>query len=245
MGKYKEISNEEDYFSTMLNEGSTNAKQPASCDKSLLPDEKRIEKLCQIALETRNFEINLYWKRTTYYWAFIAADLAAFALVYTRKNPDFQTYMIMAILALCGVLFSVGWFFANKGSKYWQENWENHIGLLVSKYYGPIFKILHHPEGGLINGSPFSVSKINQIISGFVTLVWSAMLIFSIWKIWKVNPSEFCINLLTTIIFIICCLGVFFIIARYARSGTYSAYKKWKKEQEQEVWFYMSTKDSD
>lgn len=75
-------------------------------------------KLCEIALETRKFEIDLYWKRTTYYWAFSAAIIAAYALVYTKKDPGVGSYTLLSVLALCGVVFSLGWYLANRGSKY-------------------------------------------------------------------------------------------------------------------------------
>ena len=48
------------------------------------------------ALDIRKFEIELYWKRATYYWAFIAAAFAGYALTYktaadheprTRSRP--------------------------------------------------------------------------------------------------------------------------------------------------------------
>lgn len=35
-----------------------------------------------LALDIRKFEIDLYWKRATYFWAFIAAAFAGYALTY-------------------------------------------------------------------------------------------------------------------------------------------------------------------
>lgn len=153
----------------------------------------------------------------------------------------------MAILALCGIVFSVGWFLANKGSKYWQENWEDHIGLLVSKYYGPIFKMLRNPERGLINGSPISVSKINQIISGFVAFVWGALLVFSILGIWGVNiTTGLGLKLVSTIALVAICAWIVSVLCKCTRSGIYSKYCDWKKEPEKKeqerVRFYMGKK---
>lgn len=144
-------------------------------------------KLCEIALETRKFEIDLYWKRTTYYWAFSAAIIAAYALVYTKKDPGVGSYTLLSVLALCGVVFSLGWYLANRGSKYWQENWEDHIAQQITRHYGPIFKILKHPKRQKrlwgIGGFPFSVSKINQLTSGFLFFVWIILLIVSLCKV--------------------------------------------------------------
>ncbi len=219
----KDIIDEESYFKEF----------PQWKDKSSSKKSPSNEKLCEIALATRNFEIELYWKRTTYYWAFCAATIAAFALVYTKANPTTGTYTILAILALCGTAFSLGWYLANRGSKYWQENWESHMGLLITKQYGPIFKILKYPDQKKywgLGGYPFSVSKINQITSGVMTLVWILLFIYSLCKIgdcslsWFTKPPMIIIITLAILL-----LGIIITLFFLAESGHYKMYKKEKK----------------
>ena len=79
------------------------------------------------ALETRRFEIELYWRRATYFWTLIAASLAAFFLLMSADNPRQDLIFIVACI---GVTLSLAWYLANRGSKYWQENWERHIDVL-------------------------------------------------------------------------------------------------------------------
>ncbi|EIJ8446517.1 hypothetical protein LJP04_004306, partial [Salmonella enterica] len=46
--------------------------------KIFLDDAKKNEKALTYALDIRKFEIDLYWKRASYFWAFIAATFAGF-----------------------------------------------------------------------------------------------------------------------------------------------------------------------
>jgi hypothetical protein len=136
------------------------------------------------ALDIRKFEIELYWKRATYFWTFIAAAMAGYFLI-QKTEGDVNTYLSIVIGCL-GFVFSFAWFWVNKGSKYWQENWENHVDLIEDFVVGPLYKIVtERPEEDnkkrikdfVIGPAPYSVSKINQIVSLFVTLLW-AVLIF-------------------------------------------------------------------
>ena len=41
----------------------------------------------RFALEIRKFEIELYWKRGTYFWAFIAVAFAAYGVTTRAEGP--------------------------------------------------------------------------------------------------------------------------------------------------------------
>jgi len=148
-------------------------------------DPKRKEAL-EHALDIRKFEIELYWKRATYFWTFIAATLAGYAVVHASASLQPKTDLLV-VLSCFGIVFSFGWFCVNRGSKQWQENWENHVDMLEDPIIGPLYKtILKRPpsEGvaqhvvDFITGpSPYSVSKINQIISLYVTALWVFLLV--------------------------------------------------------------------
>src|SRR5258706_16354530 len=47
---------------------------------------RRTEAALQHALDIRKFEIDLYWRRATYFWAFIAAAFAAYAAVQSAQS---------------------------------------------------------------------------------------------------------------------------------------------------------------
>lgn len=119
------------------------------------------------AWEIRNFEIELYWKRATYFWAFQISILAAFGLsVRYFKEPELQP--VIFLFANIGIIISFAWLFANKASKFWQQNWEGHIDLLEDELSGPLYKTLVKRD----SKNSFSVSRINEHISMYFCVVW-------------------------------------------------------------------------
>lgn len=149
--------------------------------------EKR-ERALNLALDIRKFEIELYWKRATYFWTFIAASLAAFGAIQASSIANKEDLSI--ILSCFGTVFSFGWLAVNRGSKHWQENWENHVDMLEDKEVGPIYKVIitRSPPKGcrekimhcITGPSQISVSKVNQIISLYISLLWIVLLVYSL-----------------------------------------------------------------
>ena len=148
---------------------------------------KEPEALAQ-ALDIRKFEIELYWKRATYFWTFIGATMAGFLAVQASSATNKQDLAV--ILSCLGVVFSFAWVCVNRGSKFWQENWEKHVDVLEDKVTGPLYKIVMSRNKmekfsekaiHLITGpSSISVSKVNQIISFYVFLLWVCLLFYSL-----------------------------------------------------------------
>lgn len=140
------------------------------------------------ALDIRKFEIALYWKRATYFWTFIGASLAGYIAV--QASASTSKTDLSVLLCCLGLVFSFSWLVANRGSKYWQENWENHVDMLEDPVTGPLYKVVltrRDPQGWrervdhLLTGpSPFSVSKINQLLSLFTTAIWLILLVHSL-----------------------------------------------------------------
>jgi len=129
------------------------------------------------ALEIRRFEIDLYWRRATYFWTLIAASFAGFFALAGTGDP--QRSGLTFLVTCIGLLLSVGWYLANRGSKYWQDNWERHVDLLETEIIGPLYKTtVATTKFSWIkfwDGYPYSVSKVNQLISLFIVLVWLAL----------------------------------------------------------------------
>ncbi|MBB1407584.1 hypothetical protein [Pseudoalteromonas sp. SG44-17] len=150
--------------------------------------DKKHEKALEHALDIRKFEIELYWKRATYFWTFIGAIFAGFIAIQASSVDEKQDLSV--ILSCLGVVFSFAWVCVNRGSKQWQENWEKHVDMLEDKVTGPLYKVVlrrNAPKGikensiHLITGpSPISVSKINLLISLYVTVLWCFLLFNSL-----------------------------------------------------------------
>ncbi len=169
------------------------------------------ERALQYALDTRKFEIELYWKRATYFWTFIGATLAGYLVIQTAKDfPERQYFSV--ILGCLGFLFSFAWHCVNRGSKQWQENWENHVDLLEDSIVGPLYKTVlrrRPPENlrervvNLVTGPfPISVSGVNQIISLYVVVLWSLIIKRSIGPVDFLLPVrwDFAIPIIATAI---------------------------------------------
>ena len=147
----------------------------------LLMDRYKKEKAFEKAHDIRKFEIELYWKRTTYFWAFIAASFAGYFAILTSKSISFQEQYLFLIESI-GFVFSLGWFFVNRASKHWQLNWEKVIDSLEDDITGPLMKNHinnHNSFWSLTLSYRFSVSRINQIISCFITLIWFLRMILT------------------------------------------------------------------
>jgi hypothetical protein len=156
--------------------------------KDFLSDKARREKALERALDTRKFEIELYWKRATYFWTFIGAVLAGFIAIQASSIDNKNDLSV--VLSCVGFVFSVAWFCVNRGSKYWQENWEKHVDMLEDEDSGPLYKVVltrGKAQGfcdkarHVVTGpSPLSVSKINQLISLYVSILWITLVWYSL-----------------------------------------------------------------
>ena len=98
------------------------------------------EKALERALDIRKFEIDLYWKRAAYFWAFIGATFAGFLAIQASAADNKQDFAV--ILSCLGVTFTFAWFCLNRGSKFSQENWEKHVDVLEDQVTGPLYKVV-------------------------------------------------------------------------------------------------------
>jgi len=137
-----------------------------------------------LALDIRKFEIDLYWKRATYFWAFIAAAFAGYALTY--KGGSSHEPWLSLLFSSLGLVFAFAWYLVNRGSKFWQNNWERHVDLLEDMTLGPLYKVVAvSPEKNpLTAAGPFSVTKINQMLSLFVAIVWLLLMAKEVGPVW-------------------------------------------------------------
>lgn len=131
------------------------------CELGKKPCEEKTkwEKAYERACKNREFEIELYWKRTTYFWAFITTIYVAYYNVLTNVYDKEYWHFPLLVLSGLGLFFAVTWVLTSKGSRHWQENWENHVFMLEDAVSGPLFKIFKK--------NSFSVSKVN-LMSGYV-----------------------------------------------------------------------------
>jgi hypothetical protein len=54
-----------------------------------------------------------------------------------QGRAEFSSIYVVTCL---GFLFSLAWYFVNRGSGAWQRNWESHVDLLEDEIMGPLYK---------------------------------------------------------------------------------------------------------
>jgi hypothetical protein len=116
------------------------------------------------AHEIRKFEIELYWKRATYFWAFQAT---AFAMLGFLAKDGTINYPQLLLPSLVGAITAFAGFTTASGSKFWQENWEAHVDLLESEFEGRLMEVIisrTEPQQ--------SVSRVNQQLMLLLAIGW-------------------------------------------------------------------------
>lgn len=73
----------------------------------------------KIALDTRNMEIELFWKRSNYFLVLNTAVAAGFFL---KANNEHQL-----ALGIFGLTIAILWLLVNAGGKFWQSRWERRL----------------------------------------------------------------------------------------------------------------------
>lgn len=71
------------------------------------------------ALETRNMEIELFWKRSNYFLVLNTAVAAGFFL---KAGNEHQL-----ALGIFGLVIAILWLLVNAGGKFWQSRWERRL----------------------------------------------------------------------------------------------------------------------
>lgn len=185
------------------------------------PNSDKLKKAFDQVSDMRKLEIDLYWKRAAYFWAFITVAFAGyFAILSSRyiPNKDYLSFIVTSI----GFVFTFAWYLVNRGSKYWQENWENHLDLLEDEIIGPIYKtVLERTQFNtltekLVTG-PLSVSasKINQWVGVFVLIIWILLAAYSTNRIFgslNISNQDWMIIISYAIIVIVSIICCFFML---------------------------------
>jgi hypothetical protein len=134
------------------------------------------EKLFDTCLQTRNMEIELFWKRSTFFWGFIALSFAGYATLVEAKSN------LSIIVACFGFFSSFSWILVNRGSKWWQQNWEEKLHDSEQEVIGETFSSpkVDRKEILFLGASKCSVSKITTLLSYYSTTLWSAIICYEL-----------------------------------------------------------------
>ncbi|HEY4342775.1 MAG TPA: hypothetical protein VGN05_00395 [Parvibaculum sp.] len=139
------------------------------------------EKILELATDTRKFEISLFWQRSLFFWGFIAAALVAYATLVTTHEAHQDTDLLLAVSSF-GVVCSVAWTLANRGSKYWQGAWEAKLETYEKEVLGiELFSAEYTPSEKLWWGEwRYSVSRLAIALSDFSVVLWVVLFLKAI-----------------------------------------------------------------
>ena len=164
-----------------------------------------VEKAFKVANACRDKEIDRFWSRGLYFWGFIVASFGAYMALFNvfLKNEDgskiaigisailkmsFAAKVVLCIMSFICFIFFVAWLLVQKGSKFWQKNWERHISLLEKDYIGKLFE--SHLDTNnkqefskcllVTKAYDYSVSKIALLCSMLLSICSFGLVVFHI-----------------------------------------------------------------
>lgn len=160
---------------------------PNSLEKE---DNDKLREAYSRAHDIRKFEIEMYWRRSAYLWTVQAAVLAGLALIAAKFDSsswdclDIQQgkcfaqrmrfILIIAIWSF-GAFSAYIWLLMLRGAKFWQNNWERHVDRLEDLFSGSLYKT--YEVKNMI--PPYSVSKLNELMAGFMLFLWLIIGLFA------------------------------------------------------------------
>jgi hypothetical protein len=98
--------------------------------------------------------------------------VAFIAIAASKEEP-----LPSIIVAGFGLVVSVAWVMVNRGSKYWQEQWESKIEKAENRVTGPLFKNREPEQNkGWWSGRKYSVSKVTIAVSEYAVFIWICIL---------------------------------------------------------------------
>ncbi len=170
----------------LMQKNEVNAIFPALATMSSEQRNEALGKLLERSWGVRNFEIDLYWKRATYFWIFIGASFSAYLLLFAKSDNSILQSHLPLLISCIGFIFSIAWYCVNRGSKYWQENWEAKITLIEEELDITLNNLQFKKEKNeadkkdFLGRRQFSVTRINSIVSIFICVIWAGIIIHHI-----------------------------------------------------------------
>jgi hypothetical protein len=128
------------------------------------------------------FELELFWKRSLFFWGFIGGALVAF-------SAADKHLLLQSVIASFGFVCSMVWTLANRGSKYWYESWEAELVraeiAVTGRLYG--YETPEKTEKEYLKkwlqGRRYSPSRLTIALSDYVVFLWLCLLVSMVARI--------------------------------------------------------------
>jgi len=154
--------------------------------------------IIKLFYDSRRFETELYWKRSTYFWTLTAAALTGYTvLISVIGKSALEDLRVVKLIIVCfGFTFSLAWYYVNRSSKATLDKWDMRIRHLNSRIpeLDDVVKIepnnREYKFWNLVNGYPFSSTRINLLVNIFVLWVWLVLLINQCFQMYSVFSMD-------------------------------------------------------
>ncbi|ESW62425.1 MAG: membrane protein [Rhodobacter sp. CACIA14H1] len=135
----------------------------------------------------RTVEIELYWKRATYFWGFQIAAFAGFGVAIGAMAkegavaPGMEVPLTAFVLAIAVFGLGSAWFslLGAKASKQWQLNWERHVDMLQEEFEGKLYRMIFRMDDG--SAPMLSVTAVNVGLSKLLLGCWVVLGVSVLW----------------------------------------------------------------
>jgi hypothetical protein len=127
------------------------------------------------SVKALEFELEQFWKRSLFFWGFIGAAFVAFSTEAHRP-------LTQSAIASFGFVCSTIWTLANRGSKYWYENWQEKREETEKAVTGALYgnsKAQVEDETWLkrwLQGRRYSPSRLAIALSDYAVVLWLGLL---------------------------------------------------------------------
>lgn len=161
-----------------------------------IPNADAMKDAFNVAHENRKLEIQLFWQRSLFFWGFVAAALVGYGAAH---NSDLE---LQVAFALFGLVCSVVWSAGNRGSKYWQEYWEEKVNYFQHYATGNIFYDRNPKKPkftDIFAPRRMSVSKLTMALSDFAVGFWLVIITAPIFESSGRQPSVALVMTLLTL----------------------------------------------
>jgi hypothetical protein len=157
------------------------------------------EEVFKKVLETRNFEIKLFWQRSNYLLILNGGIATAYITTIAILKPWW-------FLPAFGLVVSFLWFALCLGSKYWQSYWEQCLQVISEKYYD---------ESGIcqnMNFFTFNKDEIKEYVRSSMINSKHGRLLRCLDRLILLKPSVSTIMILIALAFVVGWIFVLFKI---------------------------------
>lgn len=139
-----------------------------------MTDDDRKVKLHDFTVQILQSQIELFWKRSLFFWGFNGAALVTYGALVDKADKD-----IPIGIGCFGLICALTWTLANRSCKYWQYSWEQRLRSVQKETLGReiYFEIVPNAAWKWWGAWRHSLIKLTIALSDFSVLLWLVLIL--------------------------------------------------------------------